>query len=255
MVRGLRHAITIVTVVVALMSGILSLLREFLLFQYPTKFQESPLFWACLRIAFGVSLLALWYEERKKRIAAEDLNRVKSPPTVAPRVEVHFLPSASSPHAGSPMLGMRTVQPDEGLRRAGLNGDILIVEFRIRHLSGRPATSVEIKPIYSQKGCYSIRFSDLSFLANNEEEVLKFEVWKLDQRPSRKALVLGGGTNQLGEFVWDAESSSVSLPFMVWFRDGAESLNQRFRLLYDRSTDGFQIVDEYPPLNTYYENS
>jgi hypothetical protein len=71
MQRGFRRILTVFAVVIALMSGILSLVREFLLFEYPTKFQEPPLFWACLRIAFGVSLIALWYEERQKRLSLE----------------------------------------------------------------------------------------------------------------------------------------------------------------------------------------
>jgi hypothetical protein len=70
-VRGLRHALSVIALVVALMSGILSLAREFLLFQYPTKFHEPPLFWACLRIAFGISLVGLWFDEHKKRSELE----------------------------------------------------------------------------------------------------------------------------------------------------------------------------------------
>jgi len=69
--RGFRHAFAVVVLVVALMSGILSLIREFLLFQYPNKFQEPPLFWGCLRIAFGISLVFFWYEERRKRVLLE----------------------------------------------------------------------------------------------------------------------------------------------------------------------------------------
>jgi hypothetical protein len=72
--RGfLRHPVTVVTVAVALMSGVLSILREFLLFQYPNRFQERPLFWACVRIAFATSLVVLWYGERQKRLELEKL--------------------------------------------------------------------------------------------------------------------------------------------------------------------------------------
>jgi hypothetical protein len=71
MVRGFRHAFAVIALVVALMSGILSLIREFLLFQYPNKFQEPPLFWASVRIAFAVSLVVLWYGERQKRLELE----------------------------------------------------------------------------------------------------------------------------------------------------------------------------------------
>lgn len=154
------------------------------------------------------------------------------------------------------MLGMRTVQPEESLRRAGIDGSLLPVEFRLRHLSGRPATSVEIKPIFSEKRRYSIRFDDLSFLTNSEEAVLKFEVWKLDQRPSRKTIALGGATHWLSEFVGDCdhETNPTECPFVIWFRDGIDSRNQRFRLLYDKRTERFQIIDEYPPLRIDYDS-
>lgn len=71
MLRGFRHAFAVVVLVVALMSGIQSLVREYLLFQYPNRFQEAPLFWACLRIACVVSFAFLWYEERHKMILLE----------------------------------------------------------------------------------------------------------------------------------------------------------------------------------------
>jgi len=79
--KGLRHAFTVVALVVALMSGVLSVFREFLLFQFPTRFQEAPLFWACLRVAFGISLIYLWYEERQKRLLAEKALE----PTLSPK--------------------------------------------------------------------------------------------------------------------------------------------------------------------------
>jgi hypothetical protein len=79
--KGFRHAFTVVALVVALMSGVLSVFREFLIFQFPTRFQEAPLFWACLRVAFGISLIYLWYEERQKRLLAEKALE----PTLSPK--------------------------------------------------------------------------------------------------------------------------------------------------------------------------
>jgi hypothetical protein len=92
--RGLRHAFTVVALVVALMSGILSLMREFLLFQYPNRFQEAPLFWACLRIAFGISLIFLWYEERQQRLALE--KQLQKPPEKPPSLKAQTLALSTS---------------------------------------------------------------------------------------------------------------------------------------------------------------
>jgi hypothetical protein len=92
--KGLRHAFTVIALVVALMSGILSLVREFLLFQYPNRFQEPPLFWACLRIAFGISLIFLWYEERQQRLALE--KQLQKPPVKPPSLKEQALELSAS---------------------------------------------------------------------------------------------------------------------------------------------------------------
>jgi hypothetical protein len=54
-----------VPIMIGLMSGILSILREFLLFMAPDKVQEKPVFWASVRIAFVLSLIAAWWIEHK----------------------------------------------------------------------------------------------------------------------------------------------------------------------------------------------
>jgi hypothetical protein len=92
MQTGIRHALAIVALVVAVMSGALSLVREYLLFQYPTKFQEPPLFWASLRIAFGISLIYLWHEERQKRLALE--KQAEQPPPLSLKQQTLTLSSS-----------------------------------------------------------------------------------------------------------------------------------------------------------------
>jgi hypothetical protein len=56
----------IVPIMVGLISGILSIFREVLLFTAPDKVQEKPLFWASVRIAFVLSLIAAWWIEHKR---------------------------------------------------------------------------------------------------------------------------------------------------------------------------------------------
>lgn len=258
MVRALRHAITVVAFVVALMSGILSLLREFLLFQYPTKFQEPPLFWGCLRVAFGVSLVALWHEERKKRLTAEELNNATPTPAAVPRVDVHVSQDNSSFLDTSPQLAMRAIQPSlDAMRGMSFEGaPFPEVEFRLRHLGGRPATSISVSKIVSLKGNFSIQFDLLSFLPIATEEVVGFEVQKIEGFVSRKSIALGGRTHLLQDFVWDSRNGNeeVHFPFTAWFMDGVDSLSKRQRLIYNFNTRKFDIIDEYPPLNFNYEN-
>jgi hypothetical protein len=55
----------VVPIMVTFMSGILSILREFLLFTAPNKVQEKPLFWASVRIAFVLSAIGAWWIEHK----------------------------------------------------------------------------------------------------------------------------------------------------------------------------------------------
>lgn len=212
--------------------------------------KNVPTYWLILTaaVAFTFGAYRAWASEHEAY--TNEVEKNASLPVPVPRFDIHVSPRNASPNDGPPKLGMRAVQPDEGLRRGGLDGANLAVEFRLRNLTGRPATTVSITPIYSQRGHFSIRFDDLSFLAGNSEETLKFEVWRLDQRPSRKAIALGAGTRLLNEFVRDSdfEGNPSHFPFVIWFRDGNDSLSQRFRLLFDHNTEGFQIIDDYPPL-------
>lgn len=48
-----------------LMSGILSLFREFLLIYFPTQLNQRSLFWNCVRISFVVSMGIIWWQQRQ----------------------------------------------------------------------------------------------------------------------------------------------------------------------------------------------
>ena len=61
-----------VLLIVAIMSGALSLLRECLQFADPQKYPEKSLFFACLRVACIVAFALLWWQESRARKRSED---------------------------------------------------------------------------------------------------------------------------------------------------------------------------------------
>lgn len=163
---------------------------------------------------------------------------------LAPPVEIHI--SDRSLLAEPPHLGMRIVYLSTPLLRGGETG--LDVEFRLRLLSGRPATSVSIEPVYSKSGIHSIHFADPQNLIPGEEQVVSFEVWKGGTRPSSKQLALTSGWgNALAEFVWASriEEGIVTSPLIIHFRDRSQFLEQRFKFTYNSDTRTLGLIDEY----------
>jgi len=69
----------VVLLVVALMSGILSLVREGLQIADPSHYSQRPLFFACLRVACILAFSCLWFEERRARKSAESQFNSKRP--------------------------------------------------------------------------------------------------------------------------------------------------------------------------------
>lgn len=70
---NLRAFWGVLITVVALMSGILSIVQEILQFVDPAKFPEKPVFFASLRVAFLVAIGLMWWQEKRARIVAETL--------------------------------------------------------------------------------------------------------------------------------------------------------------------------------------
>jgi len=122
------------------------------------------------------------------------------------------------------------------------------VEFRLRHLSGRPATSLNVSGIGSLNGTFSMRFDVLSFLPINGEEVIGFEVVKTGGFTSRKAIALGGRAHLLPDFVWDSRNGQeeTNFPFIVWFMDDGQQMSLRLRLVYNFHARKFDILDDIP---------
>jgi len=76
----------VVPIMVGLMSGILSIFREFLLFMAPDKVQEKPLFWASVRIAFVLSAGVAWWLEH--RTSAEQAARLEEIERAKPTIKL-----------------------------------------------------------------------------------------------------------------------------------------------------------------------
>jgi len=65
MKKGYLSSLRIVPIMIGLMSGALSIVREFLLFAFPDKYKESSLFWASVRISFVLSAATAWVIEHR----------------------------------------------------------------------------------------------------------------------------------------------------------------------------------------------
>jgi hypothetical protein len=160
---------------------------------------------------------------------------------------IHSTQVTPHPSEGPSRLGMRVIYLSPPFLRGGPPD--LDVEFRLHLLSGRPPSSLSIRPVHSERGSYSIRFQPLPFLTRDQEETIKFEVWKLDTPPSSKSRTLRSGWGDLlAEFVLasQVEGSISTSPIIVNFMDENEYKEQRFRLTFNPNTRELGIIDEYP---------
>ena len=123
------------------------------------------------------------------------------------------------------------------------------VEFRVCLLTGRPATSITIQPVYSRKGYFSIHFGTVSFVRGSEEQIIGFEVKRNGRSPSR----MQAGLPEWGmaDFLWDSgiDNDIETSPIIINFRDGDAYLEQRFRMTFDFNTRILCIIDEYPEVH------
>jgi hypothetical protein len=146
--------------------------------------------------------------------------------------------------SGSPELGQ--------MQAASLN-----VEFVLRHLGGRPATSISVDPIASYSGIFTLYLDNLPYIAVGQELTVGFEVWRHEQRPGRKLLHALGWGKLLADFLWDSrpEGDPAKFPVTIRFRDGDEYRTQRFQLLFNRSAYRFDVVDEIHPIESAQDSA
>jgi hypothetical protein len=158
------------------------------------------------------------------------------------------LDASQRPPEDRPRLGARVVNLLDDGYRAGVAGGALEVEFRLRHLSGRPATTITIDPIWSFGSNFELRMDGIPFLALGQEVILRYEVWRNGQRPPRKLVDAIGWGKLLADFVSDSRSdgNDIGFPLMIWFMDGQNIDKQEFRLIYDSSSRRFNVMDAFP---------
>jgi hypothetical protein len=161
--KGWVAFVRIAVIVVGLMSGLLSIVREFLLFSNPSRYQEAPLFWASAKVAFILATITYcWIENREKRTAQNEKDEIEK-----------------KCFDGRPILGLRI------LCQSGRSAWISAVDmmqspahFSVEHLGGRAAMSVRFDPIPSLLGKFSLRLGGLPFVGSPVRQVANFEIWE-----------------------------------------------------------------------------
>ena len=96
MPNSFRFLFKILVWAVALMSGILSILREVLAIFYPNQVPQRSIFWSCVIIAFILSAALLLFQQYKKiNILAKDLDEEKD--RKKPKLNAEFNVLAAAP--------------------------------------------------------------------------------------------------------------------------------------------------------------
>lgn len=201
-----------------------------------------------ISISVGLPLSLRWVKKREDAICHTPAPTPDAPLPNPLKIEISAVPHKES---DAPHLGMRIAYLSDPLLRG--SGSWQEVEFRLRLLSGRPATSVQIQSVYSKTGIFSIRFSSIPFLTADQEQVVGFEVWSNETRPTRKQLAFSDGEGtRLAEFVWDsrAEGGIETSPIVVNFFDREDYMTQRFRLDFDPNTYRLSVMDDPQMYNT-----
>jgi hypothetical protein len=196
------------------------------------------LFWACF--------LAWRDKEKEVEELKTKLEGLEASRNASPVVNVQISGLNQTATDGPPRLGMRVISLFDSSRTYIGGPTIMEVEFRLCLLSGRPATSVTIQPVYSGKGYFSIHFGTLSFVRGSEEQIIGFEIKRNERSlPRNRAGLPEWG---MGDFLWDSgiDSGIETSPIILNFRDGAACLEQRFRMTFDFNTRTLSIIDEYP---------
>jgi hypothetical protein len=207
-----RPVYRIALIVIALMSGAFSVVREVLQIINPAKYQEKSLFFACLIVACILAFALLWWDENQaKRRVEKALNDNR------------------------PKLGIRP-HSDEGPERWEQNPNP--VAFTIEHLGGRVPTSVRFDPILSKQGKFAIQFDSLSYVKPPHPEPLQFDIVEVGA-PLLQARDLeatkGYKKRMLHLFLEDTPPGPVLFvyPVTVHFIDGDEERSEAFQLVFD----------------------
>jgi hypothetical protein len=198
-----------------------------------------------LRATFGLAICCLFWacflawkdKEKEVEILKAQIRDLKT----STAIQISELNQEAND--GIPRLGMRGISLFKGTPWSR-DDEMAEVEFRLCLLSGRPATSITIEPVYSKNSSYSVHFATLSFLKGTEEYAIAFEVKNRGESVSRRPD--GYGKWHLGHFLWDSriEGGVETSPIIVNFKDGTDLIQQRFRLTFDFNTRQIGFIDE-----------
>ena len=207
--------------VIALMSGPFSLVREVLQIIDPAKYPDKPLFVACLLAAFMVAMFLLWLDEFQARKKAEKLV-----------------------YENRPIFGI-LVHGTEGPNEWERNPVPLVLT--IQRLGGRIPTAISFDTILSKHGKFSLRFDALPHIYSSpQESEISFEVMEIGApqlsakdwettRPYQKQM--------LGLFLDDSPIELLELDYSltVHFLDGTDWRSQQFTLTFDKQKWRFSV--------------
>ena len=214
-----RLAWKIVVVGVALMSGALSLVREVFQFVDPSRYQERPVFFLCLKVAFVVSLLILPNDEYRRRRVGEK------------RWEDQ-----------RPCLGLEAISYDGEKTWREHNNPFTV---QIKLLSGRVPTSVHFDPIPSKSGKFILQFDSLPHVDPPVPKILQLniiEVGKPELSATDRETAYVYTRDMLLLFLEDTPDrvGEIDYPLVAKFTDRDERRDQTFHLRWDWGRYGFR---------------
>jgi hypothetical protein len=195
----------VVPLTVGLTSGILSIIREFLLFAYPGKVQERLIFWASVRIAFVISAGIAWWIEHEARVEAE-----------------------------------RKIEDEEPKIIFGLLGSIDWTNvdsfgeyvFTLTNYGKRPAIYTQVQPVRSYAGVLTLHFQNLDILPGDGH-----------YHPIQHWIAHGTTTSvldkrKLWEFLRNcpAHQKTEEFDIVINFKDMQEQKEQKARMRLDLAT-------------------
>lgn len=226
MQKGLWGWFRIIPLMVGLMSGILSLLREFLLFEAPSKFQEPPLFWASVRAAFVVSAILAWAIEYKGK----------------QRLQLELADTQKKYFDERPQMGLEIHGPKGPTAwRDAISKDACW--FWLQNLSGRNPRSIRFDPILSKGRRFTLHFDDVPFLELSPRRAsLIYHVLQAGSPPiSAHDLEKIGDieAKMLGLFLDDSPPELLELHYVLTarFKDKEDEERTRsFNVVFDKNT-------------------
>jgi hypothetical protein len=200
----LRYPVLVILWVVALMSGVLSIVRE-VYTMYSGQLPAKPLFWSCIRLAFMLSAAILWFLEHKGRLEAD-----------------------ARADLGKPQFALEVLDVD---LHVYTRSDFF---FWITNCGKRSARHVTFDPIRSRTAHHAIRFDTQPTLAPDRRLPLTFRCGGDDN------WIMDGNVGRLLLFFEDnpKRESTLRYDITVRFLDGDTALEEHHILQAELASGG-----------------